>query len=96
MQVPEFCHSDSYQSRGEFDVSGNLYTADSGNLTVRKITANGSVTTVVGVTGSRGIALELLPASLNDPWGIAVLPGSGLSLAVSSTAENAILRATLQ
>jgi sugar lactone lactonase YvrE len=78
------------------DAAGNLYVADSGNQTIRKITPNGSVTTVVGVAGSRGVALELLPASLNTPAGIAVLPGSGLNLAISSMEENAILRATLQ
>jgi sugar lactone lactonase YvrE len=78
------------------DTSGNLYCADSGNETIRKITPNGSVTTVVGVTGSRGVALEALPASLNQPSGIAVLPGNTVTLAISSTGENAILRATLQ
>ena len=78
------------------DPSGNLYCADSGNHSVRKITPGGSVTTIVGVAGSQGVALEALPASLNEPWGVAVLPGNTLSLAISSVAENAILRATLQ
>ena len=78
------------------DPSGNLYCADSGNHSVRKITPGGSVTTIVGVAGSQGVALEALPASLNGPWGVAVLPGNTLSLAISSVAENAILRATLQ
>jgi len=78
------------------DTSGNLYCADSGNETIRRITPSGSVTTVVGVTGSRGVALEALPASLNQPSGIAVLAGNTVTLAISSTGENAILRATLQ
>ena len=44
------------------------------------------VTTVVGIAGSQGVALEALPASLNAPWGVAMLPGPQLSLVISSTA----------
>jgi sugar lactone lactonase YvrE len=53
------------------DESGNVYTTDSGNNTIRKITSSGVVTTLVGssVAGSAdGIGTV---ATLNDPRGIA-------------------------
>ena len=37
-----------------FDASGNLYVADSGNFTIRKIATNGLVTTVAGTAGVSG------------------------------------------
>ena len=37
-----------------FDDSGNLYVADSGNHTIRKITAAGEVSTFAGLAGSSG------------------------------------------
>jgi len=77
------------------DVAGNVYVADSGNHTIRKMDPGGAVTTVVGVAGSQGVAPGALPASLNQPWGVAVLPGVVVNLVISSQAENAILRADL-
>jgi sugar lactone lactonase YvrE len=38
-----------------FDAVGNLYVADTGNKTIRKITAGGTVTTVAGRAGFYGI-----------------------------------------
>ena len=72
------------------DAAGNVYVADTTNATVRKVTPSGVVTTVVGIAGVIGVAPGALPASLNEPYGIAV---SGTSLIISDQQENAILRA---
>lgn len=52
------------------DASGNVYVADLGNCTIRKITAAGVVTTIAGSAGVCGAA------SLYAPYGVAV-DGSG-------------------
>ena len=77
------------------DLTGNVYVADAGNHTIRKMDPARVVTTVVGVAGAQGVAPGPLPASLNAPGGVAMLPGPQVSLAISSAAENAILRADL-
>jgi mucin-19 len=75
-----------------YDGVGNLYVADQGNSTVRRIDLSTSqVTTVVGVAGQKGLALGPLRGGLNAPDGIAVAPG--LALFVSDPAERAILQA---
>ncbi len=53
------------------DDSGNLYTTDSGNNTIRKITSAGVVTTVVGSTVAGSADGTGTAATLNDPRGIA-------------------------
>lgn len=70
------------------DAAGNVFVADTGNHTVRKITPSGVVTTIVGKRGSAGVIVGKLPASLNSPRGIAV-DAAGM-IYVSS--ENAILK----
>ena len=55
------------------DPAGNLYVADSGNFTVRKITPAGIVSTLAGVAGSRGeVDGTGSAARLFDPQNLAV------------------------
>jgi hypothetical protein len=55
------------------DSSGNLYVADSGNYTIRKITPAGTVSTLAGVAGSRGEVDGVGSAArLYDPQNLAV------------------------
>jgi len=61
------------------DGSGNVYVADTGNHTIRKITADGVVSTVVGRAGYGGFLAGSLPGGLTSPIGVAV---SGTSLYV--------------
>lgn len=53
------------------DSAGNLYVADSGNHTIRKITSSGQVTTLSGVAGTKG-SLSDAPARYHEPFGVAV------------------------
>lgn len=55
------------------DGSGNVYVADSGNSTIRKITASGAVTTFAGLAGVAGSSDGAgAAARFNAPQGIAV------------------------
>jgi streptogramin lyase len=58
------------------DSAGNVYVADRGNHTIRKITPTGAVSTVVGVAGQMGFAPGALPGLLASPYGLAVSGGS--------------------
>jgi DNA-binding beta-propeller fold protein YncE len=72
------------------DGAGNLYVAESGNHTIRKVKlTSGSVSTHVGVAGQFGVQPGLLPARLNCPTGLAALPSGELFLVDS--VENAVL-----
>jgi hypothetical protein len=74
------------------DSAGNLYVAD--GSTIRKIVlASAAVSTVVGLPDRSGILLGALPASLNVPYDVTVLPTG--ELVIVDTLENAILIAHL-
>lgn len=65
----------SYPFAVAVDASGNLYIADPGNSSVRKVTAStGVITTVAGAgwSGFSGDGVAAAGAALNDPNGIAV------------------------
>jgi hypothetical protein len=63
-----------YSAKGEaVDHSGNVYVADTGNHTIRKITADGVVTTLAGLAGISGSADGTGSAArFNGPCGVAV------------------------
>jgi sugar lactone lactonase YvrE len=70
------------------DGAGNLYVVD--GTTIRKIViATATVSTVIGSPTSVGVSPGALPASLNQPRGVAVLPTG--ELAIVDYAENAVL-----
>jgi sugar lactone lactonase YvrE len=76
------------------DARGNVYVADTGNHTIRKITAAGVVTTAAGRPGtSDAVAQGDLPGALWLPTGIVILTdnGSSVDLAVTDAAANAVL-----
>ena len=75
------------------DSAGNLYVADSGNNTIRKITSAGVVTTIAGTAGVVGSADGTgAAASFNNPQSIA-LDGAG-NVYVADTGNNAIRKIT--
>lgn len=66
-----------------FDSSGNLYISDYGNRRVRKVDANGIITTVAG-TGStifNGDNILAIQAGLGGPYGVAVDSADNLYIA---------------
>ncbi|MGW8284351.1 MAG: NHL repeat-containing protein [Candidatus Deferrimicrobiaceae bacterium] len=74
--------------QGIVGLGGDLYVADSGNNTIRKVTTGGTVTTVSGSAGNPGSADGIATvARFRSPLGIAVL---GTSLYVADTGNNTI------
>lgn len=70
------------------DKAGNLFVADTGNSTVRKITPSGVVSTVAGVAGNSGNVLGPLPGGLDHPLGITVIDTDTLAV----TSHNIVLK----
>ena len=65
------------------DAQGNIFLADTGNHRIRRIAADGTITTVAG-TGVQGFAGDEGPATnaqLDSPTGVAVLPDGILVIA---------------
>jgi hypothetical protein len=74
------------------DGAGNVFVADTGNHTVRKITPAGVVATLAGEVGVSGNSDTSGAARFNHPTGIAV-DGSGV-VYVADTDNNSIRRVT--
>jgi sugar lactone lactonase YvrE len=74
------------------DSSGNVYVADSGNNTIRKITSSGIVTTLAGSASLGSADGTGTAASFNSPAGVA-LDASG-NLYVADSGNNKIRKIT--
>jgi|JI6StandDraft_1071083.scaffolds.fasta_scaffold02783_6 ELWxxDGT repeat protein len=77
------------------DATGNVYVADSGNHTIRRITSAGVVTTVAGSAGNQGSTDGTGAASLfRTPKDLAV-SSDGTQLFVADSGNHVIRRVTL-
>lgn len=64
------------------DSAGNVYVADTGNFTIRKITTNGAVSTLAGLAGNAGSSDGLgTNAAFYEPEGITVDTASNVFVA---------------
>jgi sugar lactone lactonase YvrE len=63
------------------DGSGDLYVADNGNSLIRKISAAGVVSSVIGTAGQNLFSAGLLPGSLQNPTSVAL---GGTSLFITT------------
>ncbi len=66
---------------------GTIFVADTGNHTIRKVSPDGQVSTVIGRAGGIGAVPGILPGSLSFPAGVLVLPNGQLAI----TSANAVL-----
>ena len=83
-----------YYPRGvAVDSAGNVYVADTGNHTIRKVTPAGVVTTLAGLAGSSGSADGTGSAArFNYPPGVAV--DSAGNVYVADTGNHTIRKVT--
>ncbi len=67
------------------DAAGNFYIADGGDNVIRKVAANGTITTVAGngIPGYSGDGGQATAARLRNPFGVALGPGGNLYIADS-------------
>ena len=73
----------SFPSDVAVDKAANLYIADSGNNSIRRVDASGTITTIAG-TGERGFFWDVGPAveaKLDRPRGVAVDKAANLYIA---------------
>jgi hypothetical protein len=83
----------SNPSGAAVDGSGNVYVADSGNSTIRKIAPGGAVTTFAGVAGATGTSDGAGSAArFNSPAGVAV--DSAGNIYVADTNNDTIRKIT--
>ena len=77
------------------DSNGNIYVADWGNATIRKITSAGVVTTVAGTAGKRGFADgNGVDSKFGYPWGVAI-DSSNNALYVTDLLKSTVRKITL-
>lgn len=70
-------------------VEGNdLYIADTGNATIRRINLDNVTSTVAGVAGRQEIELGALPGGLDHPVGVARVPDGSFAL----TTQNLVVK----
>ncbi len=89
--------ADGIRSRARFsapgglaiDAAGNLYVADTGNATIRKIAPDGAVTTIAGIAGAEGSADGVGSAARFNQPGAVAIDGSG-TIYVADTANHTI------
>jgi sugar lactone lactonase YvrE len=75
------------------DAAGNVYVADCGNCTIRKVTPNGTVTTIAGLASNRSSADGVgTTARFYNPQGVAL--DSAGNLYVADTGNSTIRRLT--
>jgi sugar lactone lactonase YvrE len=70
------------------DSRDNLYVADTGNFTIRRIDVGNVTSTVAGVPQQHGIVMGPLPGGLSSPLGIAMENDKSVAL----TSANLVLR----
>jgi sugar lactone lactonase YvrE len=69
------------------DSAGNIYVVDMGDSTIRRITPEGAVSTIAGVSGQVGFNPGPLPGVLaRQPWGVAISGNSLYAVMVNGVA----------